>query len=102
MTSLREINILLSLKHDNIVNVSEVVVGSSLDSIFMVMEYVEHDLKELMRSHALRTFSVPQVGAVCFDGSVSWSFSQSISQLDGQSNLEFVRIDHQACWSVRD
>ncbi|KAK9707512.1 hypothetical protein RND81_07G202400 [Saponaria officinalis] len=50
LTSLREINILLSLHHPSIVDVKEVVVGSSLDSIFMVMEYMEHDLKGLMES----------------------------------------------------
>jgi hypothetical protein len=27
------------------VNVSEVVVGPSLDAVFMVMEYADHDLK---------------------------------------------------------
>uniref|UniRef100_A0A1D1YH49 Cyclin-dependent kinase G-2 n=1 Tax=Anthurium amnicola TaxID=1678845 RepID=A0A1D1YH49_9ARAE len=48
LTSLREINILLSLHQPSIVDVKEVVVGSSLDSIFMVMEYMEHDLKGLM------------------------------------------------------
>ncbi|XP_050879274.1 cyclin-dependent kinase G-2 isoform X3 [Lathyrus oleraceus] len=48
LTSLREINILLSFHHPFIVDVKEVVVGSSLDSIFMVMEYMEHDLKGLM------------------------------------------------------
>jgi cell division cycle 2-like protein len=50
LTSLREINILLSFHHPFIVDVKEVVVGSSLDSIFMVMEYMEHDLKELMEA----------------------------------------------------
>ncbi|KAL9225581.1 hypothetical protein vseg_001486 [Gypsophila vaccaria] len=50
LTSLREINILLSIHHPSIVDVKEVVVGSSLDSIFMVMEYMEHDLKGLMES----------------------------------------------------
>ncbi|GKV14713.1 hypothetical protein SLEP1_g25543 [Rubroshorea leprosula] len=50
LTSLREINILLSFHHQSIVDVKEVVVGSSLDSIFMVMEYMEHDLKGLMES----------------------------------------------------
>ncbi|KAB1207800.1 Cyclin-dependent kinase G-2 [Morella rubra] len=50
LTSLREINILLSLHHQSIVDVKEVVVGSSLDSIFMVMEYMEHDLKGLMET----------------------------------------------------
>ncbi|KAL4355230.1 hypothetical protein GQ457_06G000890 [Hibiscus cannabinus] len=46
LTSLREINILLSFHHPSIVDV-KVVVGSSLDSIFMVME---HDLKALMET----------------------------------------------------
>ncbi|KAL8052719.1 hypothetical protein ABFX02_05G024000 [Erythranthe guttata] len=50
LTALREINILLSFDHPSIVDVKEVVVGSSLDSIFMVMEYMEHDLKALMES----------------------------------------------------
>ncbi|XP_039068968.1 cyclin-dependent kinase G-2-like isoform X2 [Hibiscus syriacus] len=50
LTSLREINILLSSHHPSIVDVKEVVVGSSLDSIFMVMEYMEHDLKALMET----------------------------------------------------
>ncbi|GAV85448.1 Pkinase domain-containing protein [Cephalotus follicularis] len=50
LTSLREINILLSFHHTSIVDVKEVVVGSNLDSIFMVMEYMEHDLKGLMET----------------------------------------------------
>lgn len=49
LTSLREINILLSFDHHSIVNVKEVVMGN-LDSIFMVMEYMEHDLKALMET----------------------------------------------------
>lgn len=50
LTSLREINILLSFHHSSIVDVKEVVVGSNLDSIYMVMEYMEHDLKGLMET----------------------------------------------------
>ncbi|KAL2610810.1 hypothetical protein R1flu_022502 [Riccia fluitans] len=50
MTSLREINVLLSIHHPSIVDVKEVVVGSTIDSIFMVMEYMEHDLKGLMEA----------------------------------------------------
>nr|GEX18329.1 cyclin-dependent kinase G-2 isoform X1 [Tanacetum cinerariifolium] len=50
LTSLREINILLSFDHPSVVDVKEVVVGSNLDSIFMVMEYMEHDLKALMET----------------------------------------------------
>ncbi|KAF8378130.1 hypothetical protein HHK36_029467 [Tetracentron sinense] len=50
LTSLREINILLSFHHPSIVDVKEVVMGENLDNIFMVMEYMEHDLKGLMES----------------------------------------------------
>ena len=50
LTALREVTTLLNLQHKNIVQMNEVVVGSSLDKIFMVMEYMEHDLKVLMGS----------------------------------------------------
>ena len=50
LTSLREINILLCFHHSSVVDVKKVVVGSSLDSIFMVMKYMEHDLRGLMES----------------------------------------------------
>jgi len=50
MTSLREINVLLSFHHPSVVDVKEVVVGNMLDNIFMVMEYMEHDLKGLMET----------------------------------------------------
>lgn len=48
ITSLREINLLLKSKHDNIVDVKEIVVGSNIDKIYIVMEYLNHDLKSLM------------------------------------------------------
>jgi cell division cycle 2-like protein len=48
ITSLREINTLLKGQHPNIVTVREIVVGSNMDKIFIVMDYVEHDLKSLI------------------------------------------------------
>jgi hypothetical protein len=49
ITSLREINMLLKCgNHPNVVNVREIVVGSNMDKIYLVMEYVEHDMKSLM------------------------------------------------------
>ena len=42
LTALREISILRSLKHPNIVNVQDVAVGRiELDDIYMVMDYAE-------------------------------------------------------------
>jgi cyclin-dependent kinase 10 len=48
VSSLREINLLLNIKHSNIVELNEVVVGRKLDSIFLVMEYCEQDLASLL------------------------------------------------------
>ncbi|XP_038579198.1 cyclin-dependent kinase 11B isoform X2 [Micropterus salmoides] len=50
ITSLREINTILKAQHQNIVTVREIVVGSNMDKIYIVMNYVEHDLKSLMET----------------------------------------------------
>ncbi|XP_070207735.1 cyclin-dependent kinase 11B-like isoform X2 [Littorina saxatilis] len=50
ITALREINTLLKAQHTNIVTVREIVVGSNMDKIYIVMDYVEHDLKSLMET----------------------------------------------------
>ncbi|ORY77037.1 putative CDK10, cyclin-dependent kinase 10 [Protomyces lactucae-debilis] len=47
ITALREISILKSLRHKNVVNVLEVAVGDALDEIYMVMEYCEQDLANI-------------------------------------------------------
>jgi len=42
ITALREISILRSLKHSNIINVLDVAVGDhTMEEIYMVMEYAE-------------------------------------------------------------
>lgn len=50
ITSLREINTILKAQHPNIVTVREIVVGNNMDKIYIVMNYVEHDLKSLMET----------------------------------------------------
>jgi len=50
ITSLREINTLLISQHVNVVTVREIVVGSNMDQIYIVMDFVEHDLKSLMET----------------------------------------------------
>ena len=50
ITSLREVKVLMNYKHPYIVDVKEIVVGRNLDSIFIVMEYLDHDLKGLMET----------------------------------------------------
>ncbi|KAL8766653.1 MAG: hypothetical protein Q9209_006636 [Squamulea sp. 1 TL-2023] len=47
VTGLREIQTLMASKHTNIVNLREVVMGDKLDDVFLVMDFLEHDLKTL-------------------------------------------------------
>ncbi|EED95528.1 predicted protein, partial [Thalassiosira pseudonana CCMP1335] len=49
ISALREIGVLLSLSHECIVTVREMVVGSTHDKVFMVMECMEMDLQAAMK-----------------------------------------------------
>ena len=83
ITALREINVLLSLQHENIISVKEMVVGSdheqvtclqlrkSADSVldfplkvYMVMEYMEHDIKMLMDKRMTTPFTQSEVWTI--------------------------------------
>ena len=45
--------------------IQEVVVGSNIDKIYLVMEYVEHDLKSLIESMK-EPFLIGEVKTLCF------------------------------------
>ncbi|EAR87479.1 cyclin-dependent kinase-like Serine/Threonine kinase family protein (macronuclear) [Tetrahymena thermophila SB210] len=60
ITSIREFNILMALRHENIVAVKRVVMGTDLDSIYMIMEYMEHELKDVIENHH-DEFQEPQI-----------------------------------------
>ncbi|KAL8663414.1 MAG: hypothetical protein Q9202_003933 [Teloschistes flavicans] len=47
VTGLREIQTLKASRHPNIVALREVVMGDKLDDVFLVMDFLEHDLKTL-------------------------------------------------------
>ncbi|XP_065207006.1 cyclin-dependent kinase 10 [Planococcus citri] len=63
ISGLREISILLTCRHENIVHLKEVVVGRSLESIFLVMEYCEQDLASLL-DNMQTPFSESQVKCI--------------------------------------
>ena len=65
ITALREINILLNLRHPNIIRVREMVVGSSIDKIYMVMDYAPADLK-LVLSKMQEPFLQAEVKGLLF------------------------------------
>ena len=59
MTSVREINLLLALSHPNIVAVKEVV--AQRKDVYMVMEFVQQDLKLFLEQYKSRL----KIGEVC-------------------------------------
>lgn len=55
---LREINALISIPHPNIVGIREVVIGRTAKSVYIVMDFIDHDLRHVMddlmqRGHGL-------------------------------------------------
>ncbi|XP_043223983.1 cyclin-dependent kinase 10-like [Amphibalanus amphitrite] len=63
VSGLREISILLKSRHENIVQLHEVAVGRSMESIFLVMEYCEQDLASLL-DNMQTPFSESQVKCI--------------------------------------
>lgn len=63
ITALRETNILLALQHPNIIQVREMVIGSTTDKVYMVMEYMDNDLKSCIEQckQPLTTSEVKQL-----------------------------------------
>lgn len=61
ITSIREVDTLLKSQHVNVVTVREIVVGSNMDKIYMVMDFVEHDLKSLMQHSMKKNFQMSEV-----------------------------------------
>lgn len=57
ITSIREINILMNYHHENIINIKEVVYGSTPDKIFCVMEFGDFELKALLADTSINNTS---------------------------------------------
>ena len=58
VTSLREIKLLQKLDHPNIVQLREVSVGYKQNSVFLVFDYYERDLADLVDTLASRNESL--------------------------------------------
>ncbi|XP_015783321.1 cyclin-dependent kinase 10 [Tetranychus urticae] len=63
ISGIREIRILMSVRHENVVQLLDVVVGRSLESIFLVMEYCEQDLASLL-DNMQSSFSEAQIKCI--------------------------------------
>eukprot|EP01103_Thecamoeba_quadrilineata_P009468 TRINITY_DN1922_c0_g1_i4.p1 TRINITY_DN1922_c0_g1~~TRINITY_DN1922_c0_g1_i4.p1 ORF type:complete len:562 (+),score=83.55 TRINITY_DN1922_c0_g1_i4:14-1699(+) len=63
ITAIREIKILKELDHENIITLKDIVTSNGKGSIFMVFEYMDHDLTGLMDSRQIagKWFTLPQI-----------------------------------------
>lgn len=66
VSALREISVLLSLSHPCVVTVREMVVGTALDKVFMVMELMEMDLKQGIEKTGTAPFSQSELKGMTF------------------------------------
>ncbi|OAF71237.1 hypothetical protein A3Q56_00985 [Intoshia linei] len=62
---LREIDILLKLKHKNIVTLKEIATGKTLNRIFLIMEFYEYDLGKIIDSYK-KPFNIPQIKCLLY------------------------------------
>lgn len=68
ITSIREIQILQKMKHPNIVNLKDIVINPDDKSIFLVFEFVDHDLAVLI-DHMKTPFKESEVKRLVLVGS---------------------------------
>jgi cell division cycle 2-like protein len=55
ITLLREVQILLQMNHPNVLKVKEIVRGTILDDIFLVMEYIDFELYDFLKTTSSET-----------------------------------------------
>ncbi|KAK8810553.1 hypothetical protein WA158_007128 [Blastocystis sp. Blastoise] len=60
ITSIREFRLLKLCKHPNIVNLEDIIVGDNRDEVYMVLEYCDHDIYELLES-TKKGFTISEV-----------------------------------------
>lgn len=63
VTCVRELRVLQACHHPNLINLRRVVTGSSPDSIFLVLDYCEHDMGRLLDAMPL-PFTIMQVKCI--------------------------------------
>jgi cyclin-dependent kinase 8/11 len=62
-TAVREIALLRELKHENIVSLFDVFIEPQNKSLYLVFEYAEYDLFEILKTHRERNQPIPE-GAI--------------------------------------
>ncbi|KAL0213190.1 hypothetical protein RCL1_006816 [Eukaryota sp. TZLM3-RCL] len=67
ITALREIKFLMSFNHSNIVKLLDISIGNSLTDIYLVLEFIDHDLAKLMDRFRNNPFFLPEIKTIFRD-----------------------------------
>ncbi|XP_065316787.1 cyclin-dependent kinase 10-like isoform X2 [Gordionus sp. m RMFG-2023] len=105
LNSLREISILLSLSkensHPNIVHLSDIALGKNLDNIYLVMEYCEQDLANLL-DHMQKPFTEAQVKCIILQVFSGLQFLHSKFILHRDIKVSNLLINDFGCVKIAD
>lgn len=104
-SSLREITVLMALKHPNIVEVLEMVVGKSQNDVFMVMEYMEHELKTLLWDMAegkRAYFSLSEVKSLMYQLCDAVAYMHGLNWMHRDLKSSNILFDNKGCLKVCD
>ena len=110
VTALREVRILQSSRHKNIVNLLRVVNGKKPNAIFLVFEYCEHDLARLLETMRV-PFTEAESKCLCLQllQAVEYLHRRWVDSsprlyrtFDARSQHELVRLLHERRRSERE
>ena len=103
LTSLREIKMLRSIDHPNCVKLLDVVVSDTKDSqsIYLVLEYCEHDLGTLLQTKMVR-FSESEVKSLTLQLLKGLSFIHSLGIIHRDIKLSNLLYDRMGTLKICD
>ena len=101
ITACREILLLSRLDHPNVVRLVEVVTSPVTDSVFMVLEYMDHDLAGLADRPGLR-FSAPQVKCIMRQVLHGLAYCHDRGVLHRDLKASNVLVDNTGCVKLAD
>ncbi|XP_055538173.1 cyclin-dependent kinase 10 [Wyeomyia smithii] len=101
ISGLREIQILKNCNHDNVVKLKEVVVGNSLESIFLVMEFCEQDLASLL-DNMETPFSESQVKCIIIQLLKGLKYLHSNFMIHRDLKVSNLLLTDKGCLKIAD
>ena len=101
ITACREILLLSRLEHPHVVRLIEVVTSPVTDSVFMVLEYLDHDLAGLADRPGLR-FTAPQVKCIMLQILQGLAYCHDRGVLHRDLKASNVLVDNTGCVKLAD